>query len=140
MFLALIGISDICLLILYFTVFYKERKKEIPFVLYLLGFIVIESFSIFNLLNFLNIYSFKIVIPIIKDFCLHIEQFKYIFHNKDNIKFIYKYIIHFYTVILLYCITLIKTFHINKLPYFSWCNRGIVSKFYFTSSSAYHTD
>lgn len=57
MFLALIGISDICLLILYFTVFYKERKKEIPFVLYLLGFIVIESFSIFNLLNFLNIYS-----------------------------------------------------------------------------------
>ena len=57
MFLALIGISDICLLILYFTVFYKERKKEIPFVLYLLGFIVIESFSIFNLLNFLNVYS-----------------------------------------------------------------------------------
>jgi len=57
MFLALIGISDICLLILYFTVFYKERKKEIPFVLYLLGFIVIESFSIFNLINFLNVYS-----------------------------------------------------------------------------------
>ena len=57
MFLSLIGISDICLLMLYFTVFYKERKKEIPFVLYLLGFIVIESFSIFNLLNFLNVYS-----------------------------------------------------------------------------------
>lgn len=75
MFLAVIAISDISLLMFYFSVFYKERKKNIPFILYLLGFIAIELMGIFNLLNLLNTYTwlkilFNIFTGILSTFAL----------------------------------------------------------------------